>query len=112
MKSRWSKHKYDIRNSNWTVCGLTRHFGQYHAGDLEAANSALQVVLLDCCEQEEDLKSVEDRWICDFGTLFVGLKTLNEVLSNKRRNFGTSKPPVPHSIQDLGDLKKKDLNQL
>ena len=72
------------------MCGLTRHFGQYHTGDLEAAISALQVVLLDCCEQEEDLKSVEDRWMCDLGTLFVGLNKHNEVLSNKRRSFGNS----------------------
>jgi hypothetical protein len=48
MKPRWSKHRYDIRNSNWTACGLTRHFGQYHTGDLETAISSLRVVLLDC----------------------------------------------------------------
>ena len=88
MKSRWSKHKQDVRNSNWTACGLTRHFGQHHTGDLEAAIAGLKVVLLDRCEEEKDLKKKEDRWMCNLGTLFVGLNSHNEVLSNRRRNFG------------------------
>jgi hypothetical protein len=33
MKRRWSKYKFDIRNENWTACGLAAHFGQYHRGD-------------------------------------------------------------------------------
>ena len=61
MKYRWSKHKYDIRNSNWTACGLTRHFGESPRGDMEAAIAGMQVILLDKCEQEEELKSIEDR---------------------------------------------------
>ena len=47
MKSRWSRHKGDIRSGNWTACGLTRHFGENHQGDMEEAISALEVVLLD-----------------------------------------------------------------
>ena len=90
MKSRWSTHKYDIRNSNWTACGLSRHFGQHHTGDIEAAIAALQVVLVDSCEQEGGLKRIEDQWMCNLGTLFVGLNTHNEVLSNNRRNFGAA----------------------
>ena len=90
MKSRYSKHKQDIRNSNWTACGLTRHFGQNHRGDLEAAIGALQVVLVDSCDSEADLKKTEDRWMCNLGTLFVGLNSHNEVLSNNRRNFGAA----------------------
>ena len=58
MKRRWSKHKHDIRNSNWTACGLTRHFGDHHTGGIEAALSLLQVVLLDQCEREADLKKM------------------------------------------------------
>ena len=57
-------------------------------GDLEEAIAALQVVLVDCCEQEKELKKQEDRWMCNLGTLFVELNSHNEVLSNRRRNFG------------------------
>ena len=88
MKSRWSKHKWDIRNSNWTACGLTKHFGQHHQGNLEAAISGLKVVLLDCCNEESNLKKIEDTWMCNLGTLFVGLNSHNEVLTNRRRNYG------------------------
>ena len=90
MKARWSKHKQDIRKSNWTACGLTRHFGQHHTGDIEAAIAGLQVVLVDRSAEEVDLKKKEDRWMVNLGTLFVGLNSHNEVLSNKRRNFGAA----------------------
>ena len=90
MKRRWSKHKHDIRNSNWTACGLTRHFGDHHTGDIEAALGLLQVILVDQCDQEKDLKTTEDKWMCNLGTLFVGLNSHNEVISNKRRNFGVA----------------------
>ena len=90
MKSRWSKHKWDIRNSNWTACGLTKHFGQHHQGNLEAAISGLKVVLLDSCNEESNLKKIEYTWmcLCNLGTLFVGLNSHNEVLTNRRRKYG------------------------
>ena len=88
MKKRWSTHKYDIRNSNWTACGLTRHFGQHHTSNIEEAIAGLKVVLLDSCNEEKDLKKTEDMWMCNMGTLFGGLNSHNEVLSNRRRNFG------------------------
>ena len=37
MKQRWIKHKGDIRNGNWTPCGLTRHFGENHTNNIEEA---------------------------------------------------------------------------
>ena len=80
MKSRWSKHKYDIRNGNWTACGLTNHAGDHRKGDEEAAISGLQVILLDKCEQEEELKRTST---CDLGTLFVGLNS-NKYSQTKR----------------------------
>ena len=46
-KRRWSKHKNDIRSSNWTACGLTSHFGRHHRGDMEEAISKLKVTLVD-----------------------------------------------------------------
>ena len=61
-----------------------------HTGDLEATIAALQVVLVDSCEQEGGLKLKEDRWMCNLGTLFVGLNSHNEVLANNRRNFGAA----------------------
>ena len=63
---------YDIRNDNWTSCGLARHFGQYHRLDRETHISRLEVTLLDSCEEEKDLKRLEDKWICNMGTLFGG----------------------------------------
>ena len=88
MKRRWSKHKYDIRNENWTACGLAAHFGQHHRGDQEEAIRNLEVTLLDSVVDERDLKRREDTWICNLGTLFVGANTRNEVLSNNRVNYG------------------------
>ena len=92
MKARWSGHKRDIRNENWTACGLTRHFGQYHRLSLEENINKLEVTLLDSCTEDKNLKKLEDKWICDVGTLFGGggLNKRNEVLSHKRRNFGGS----------------------
>ena len=90
MKTRWSKHKNDIRYSNWTACGLTRHFGENHRNNIEEAINNLKVTLVDCSDKEEDLKLLEDRWILKMGTLFTGLNSHNEVLSNRRRNYGKS----------------------
>ena len=92
MKRRWAKHKYDIRNDNWTSCGLARHFGQYHRLDRDTPMSRLEVTLVDSCQEEKDLKKLEDKWICNLGTLFGGggLNRRNEVLSHRRRNFGGS----------------------
>ena len=90
MKQRWSKHKGDIRNSKWTACGLTRHFGENHTNNIEEAIRNLKVTLVDCSENEENLKLLEDRWILKMGTLFTGLNSHNEVLSNRRRNYGKS----------------------
>ena len=92
MKARWTKHKWDIRNAKWTACGLTRHFGQCHRQDLEVHISRLEVTLLDSCEEEKDLKRLEDKWMCNMGTLFLGggLNSRNEVINNRRRNYGGS----------------------
>ena len=88
MKRRWSKHKNDISSSNWTACGLTSHFGRHHRGDMEEAIRKFQVALVDSVEEVKHLKRNEDNWMCNLGTLFVGLNTRNEVLSNNRINFG------------------------
>ena len=90
MKARWSTHKSDIRHGNWTACGLTRHFGEKHRNNIEEAISKLKVVLVDCSPNEKDLKRLEDKWILRMGTLFTGLNSHNEVLSNTRRNYGNS----------------------
>ena len=91
MKARWSQHKSDMRHGNWTACGLTRHFGQCHSHNMEETIAKLEVTLLDSCEVEENLKRVEDKWMCNLGTLFIGgLNTRNEVVNNSRKNFGRS----------------------
>ena len=59
-------------------------------GDIEAALNLLQVILVDQCDQEQDLKTTEDKWMCNLGTLFVGLNSHNEVISNKRGHFGVA----------------------
>ena len=64
-------------------------FAHHHLpSSIEAALGQLQIVLLDQCEKESELKKTEDMWMCNLGTLFVGLNSHNEVISNKRRNFG------------------------
>ena len=88
MKRRWSKHKYDIRNENWTACGLAAHFGQQHRGDQEEAIRSPKVTIVDSAIDVKDLKRREDEWICNLGTLFVGSNTINEVLSHNRVNYG------------------------
>ena len=70
FKRRWSGHKNDIRSHNWKAWGLTRHFGDYHS--------------------EKGLKRIEDKCMVNLGTLFTGANSRNEVLSNKRRNYGGS----------------------
>ena len=88
MKTRWSKHKNDIKYQRWAACGLTRHFGQHHRDDIEGAINNLKVTLVASCDMEHDLKRMEDEWIIKMGTFFTGLNSHNEVLSNQRRNYG------------------------
>ena len=88
MKDRWSKHKSDIREGRWTKCGLNAYFGQYHMGDMEEAMHGLRVTLVDSVRKENDLKRREDSWMCNLGTLFVGLHLRNKVLSHTRLNYG------------------------
>ena len=92
FKRRWSGHKTDIRSHNWKACGLTRHFGDHHTGDMEAIAN-LQVTLVDCLMgeySEKGLQRIEDKWMVNLGTLFTGAHSRNEVLSNKRINYGGS----------------------
>ena len=88
MKRRWSKHKSDIRHGNWASCGLAGHFGQYHRRDMEEAIDNLQVTLVDSVENVTNLKRKEDAWMCNLGTLFVGMNSRNEVLARSRVNYG------------------------
>ena len=83
MRDRWNKHNLDIRNGRWKVCCLTRHFGEHHLADLE-------VTVVDRSIRVEDLKGLEDWWMCDLGTFLVdqGLNRKNEVLGHCRINFG------------------------
>ena len=93
VKCRWSKHKTDIRQGNWNACGLTKHFGSYHTGDMEDAISNLKVTLVDHWVgdlEERGMKKMEDRWMVNMGTLFTGSNTRNEVLKNNRKNYGNS----------------------
>ena len=93
MKARWFQHKGNIRHCHWKACGLTRHFGQCHTGDMEVVINNLQVTLVDLLVSElldRGLKRIEDMWMVNMGTLFVGANRRNEVLSNNRRNHGGS----------------------
>ena len=75
-----------------SAIGFTRHFGQLHKQDLEGHIGRLEVTLLDSCEDEKDLKRLEDKWMCNMGTLFLGggLNSRKEVINNRRRNYGGS----------------------
>jgi hypothetical protein len=55
---------------------------------MEEAISSLRVTLVDSVRKEKDLKIREDSWMCNLGTLFVGLNSRNEVLSHSRVNYG------------------------
>ena len=91
MRGRWSKHKYGFCHANWTVWGLTSHFGQFHSRNLEANINKLEVTLLDSCLEEKHLKRLENKWMCNMGTLYQGgLNTRNDLLNHKRRNYGGS----------------------
>jgi hypothetical protein len=41
----------------------------HHAQNIEEHLSKLQITLLDSCEEEESLKKLEDKWMCNLGTL-------------------------------------------
>jgi hypothetical protein len=61
-----------------------------HGGPLEVAISNLKVTLLGHLVgdfQDKKLKKIEDKWMVNMGTLFVGANTRNEVLSNNRKNY-------------------------
>ena len=92
MRDRWNKHTADIRNGRWTVCGLTRHFGDHHQAEMEETLARLQVTVVDRSMRLEDLKALEDKWMCDLGTVLgaQGLNRKNEVLGHSRINFGQS----------------------
>ena len=70
--------------------GLARHFGNHHRNDIEEALKMVEVTVLDRSRSLEDLKSLEDRWMCALGTVLGprGLNRKNEVLGNNRQNFG------------------------
>ena len=52
----------------------------------------LEVTVVDRSRRLEDLKALEDRWMCDLGTVIgpQGLNRKNEVLGHSRINFGHS----------------------
>ena len=75
-----------------TKCVLTTaHFGQYHRGDMEQAISGIKVTLVDSVAKEKDLKRRKDSWMCNLGTLFVGLNSRNKVQSRSRVNFDANR---------------------
>ena len=57
-------------------------------GDRELAISNLKVTLVDTVKEEKELKRREDKWMCALGTIFVGSNSRNEILSNRRINYG------------------------
>ena len=50
------------------------------------------MTLVDSCDEEKNLKRLEDKVICNMGTIFGGggLNKRNKVLNHRRRNFGGS----------------------
>ena len=69
-----------------------RHFGDHHQGEIEEAIARLEVTVVDRSMRLEDLKALEDKWMCDLGTVLgpQGLNRRNEVLGHNRINFGQS----------------------
>ena len=59
---------------------------------MEEAIKKLEVTVVDRSRGLEDLKALEDRWMCDLGTVIgpQGLNRKNEVLGHSRINFGHS----------------------
>ena len=55
---------------------------------MEEAIDNLQVTLVDSVENVTNLKRMEDAWMCNLGTLFVGMNSRNEVLAHSRVNYG------------------------
>ena len=90
------KHKIDCKTPNviyYIYCDC--QFPSDYVGSTKNmkqrwSKHKLKVTLVDCSENEENLKLLEDRWILKMGTLFTGLNSHNEVLSNRRRNYGKS----------------------
>ena len=92
MKTRWSRHKSDIRHNREDACGLTKYFALHHQGDMEQAITNLQVILLENLEvfSDQALLQLEKDWIINLGTWGpTGLNTRNQLLTNQRRNWGS-----------------------
>ena len=60
---------------------------------MEEAIKNLKVTLVDSVSEVGELKSKEDAWMCNLGTLFTGSNSKNEVLTNRRVNFGIGRAP-------------------
>ena len=74
------------------MCGLARQAGDHHKNEIEEVLKRVEDTVLNRSGNLEDLKSLEDRWICNLGTVLGlrGLNRKNEGLGNNRLNFGHS----------------------
>ena len=90
VKRRFYGHISDIQREYWKAFGLTAHFGQFHRQDMEDAISRLEVTIVDSTQEESSLKACEDRWILRVGTISKGFNKKNEVLTNRRVQYGQS----------------------
>ena len=83
-----------MRKGKWEACGLTRHFGQHHQGDLEAAIANLQVTLVDHLEgpySELRFRELEQSWMWKLGTFQrTGCNSRLELTSVTRRTWGNA----------------------
>ena len=58
------------------ACGVARHFGDHHQNEIEEVLKRVKVTLLNKTRSLEKLKSQEDRWMYDLGSvLHLGVST-------------------------------------
>ena len=78
LKKRWANHKSDCKLKKSTKCSVAAHVSStYHPHDDNL--SFLQVTALEQVKKTEDLKRRELYWMCNFGTVFTGLNSRNDV---------------------------------
>ena len=76
---------------SWTVSPPMRYiiFTVHQQAEMEEAMARLEVTVVDGSRRLEDLKALEDKWMCDLGTMMgpQGLNRKNEVLGHGRLNL-------------------------
>lgn len=87
LKTRWANHKSDVKLKKNHKCRVAMHMNNepHPPGDL---HTYMEIFAIDAAHSEATLGTQETWWMCNIGTIFVGLnsrKDLNSILRFNNR---------------------------